>query len=438
MRLAAVMNVGALVAVASLVGIGHAYADGVSPGNPSPLSARNMAPVEVGLQPQQMAMAPDGTRLYVTNRVSNSVTVVDTTVGTARTSIPVSFSPRAIVMSPDGRHVYVAHDFTDSITVIATASDTVTRSIPLSAPVWALALSPDGLTLYATQGSTRRLLTIEAQTGLVKAEMPTGTAPVALTVSADGETLYVIDRPCGTDGCDPSTVSVIDTRTNTEIRELKIGEAGETATLSPDGTRLYVADLNDVWAFSTTNYELLGKVRTFVTTSLAISTDGQVLYATRYDKPSVVSIDTARFTIFDRQTVPTRPNDSALSPNGRTLYVLSQISGPVADPDPGVVTALDPPALVNIQATCAKVGSKKTTAVRCTGITIGVPAGTKLATTFRNPPSMEWRSVSEAMTPAVSAAGRFTWTMATGKMKRITLYFSYQGTRSALSAVKLT
>lgn len=438
MRLTAVTTAGALVAVASFVGIGAAYADVASPGNPSPLSARTMTPVEVGLQPQKMAMAPDGTRLYVTNRVSSSVTVVDTISGASRASIPVSFSPRAIVMAPDGRHVYVAHDFTDSITVIATASDTVTRSIPLSAPAWALATSPDGSTLYVTQGSARTLLMIEAQTGLVKDQMPIGTAPVSLTVSTDGKTVYVIDSPCRLDGCDPSTIAVIDVHTNTVTRELTIGKAGETATLSPDGTRLYVADLNEVWVFSTTNYELLGKVRTFVTTSLTISADGQALYATRYDKPSLIAIDTARFTIFDRRPLPIRPNDSALSPHGRTLYVLSQISGPVADPDPGVVTALGPPALVNIQATCARVGSKKSTAVRCTGMTIGVPTGTKLATTFRNPPSMEWRTVSEAMTPVVSADGRFTWTMATGKMKRITLYFSYQGTRSALSAVKLT
>ena len=427
----------ALAATVSVSDTTHASSEvGTTTATSLPAS-RAMTAVEVGLQPQHMALSLDGAKLYVTNRVSNSVTVVDTTSGIVRTSIPVSFSPRAIVMAPDGRHVYVAHDFTNSITVIATASDTVTRSIPLSAPAWALALSPDGSTLYVTQGSTRTLLMIEAQTGLVKAQMPTGTDPASLTVSGDGKTVYLLDRPCGMNGCDPSTVAVIDTRTNTVTRELRIGEAGETAILSPDGTRLYVADLNDVWAFSTTNYDVLGKVRTFVTSSLTISTDGQVLYATRYDKPSLISIDTARFTIFDRRPVPTRPNDSALSPDGKTLYVLSQISGPVADPGPGVVTALDPPALVNIQATCAKVGSKNTTAVRCAGATVGVPAGMRLATTFRNPPSMEWRTVSEAMTPVVSADGRFTWTMATGKAKRITLYFSYGGTKSPLSAVDL-
>lgn len=437
MRLKFSVAAAALAVTVSITGTTQASSE-VKSASASSLSApRAMTAVEVGLQPQRMALSPDGTRLYVTNRVSNSVSVVDTTSGRLRTSIPVSFSPRAIVMSPDGRYVYVAHDLTNSITVIATSSDTVTRTIPLSAPAWALATSPDGLTLYVTQGSTRTLLMVEAQTGLIQGQVPTGAAPVSLTVSADGKTVYVIDSPCGFDGCDPSTIAVIDVRAKTLTRELTIGEAGETATLSPDGTRLYVADLNDVWAFSTTNYELLGKVRTFVTTSLTISSDGQVLYATRYDKPSVVSIDTARFTIFDRKPVPTRPNDSALSPDGRTLYVLSQVSGPVADPDPGVVTALDSPPLVNIQASCTKIGTKRSPAVRCTGATVGVPAGMRLATTFRNPPSMEWRTVSEAATPVVAADGRFTWTMATGKTKRITLYFSYAGTKSPVSAVNL-
>jgi YVTN family beta-propeller protein len=347
-------------------------------------------------------------------------------------------SPRAIVASPDGRHVYVAQDFADFITVINTESASVTRTIPLGSPAWAMAVSPDGATLYASQGATRTLLTIDVQTGVVKARMPTGPDPVSVTMSRDGTTLYVIDSPCPGDPCDePATVLVIDTRSNTVTRELMIGATGRSAALSPDGTRLYAADLNDIWIFSTANYELLGKIRTHSTTSLAISSDGLVLYATRHHKPTLISMDTARFTIFDKRPLPTRPNDAALSPDGKTLYALSQISGPTANPDPGVVTAMNAPALVNIQATCARVGSKKAPAVRCMGITIGVPEGAKLGITYRNPPSMEWKTIPESMTPIVSADGRFTWTMATGKTRRITLYFSYEGTKSPLSAVKL-
>lgn len=397
-----------------------------------------MTTVEVGLQPQHMAMTQNGSRLYVTNRVSNSVSVVDTTTGTLRTSIPVSMSPRAIVASPDGKHLYVAQDFANFITVITTESDSVTRTIPVESPAWAMAMSPDGATLYATLGATRNLLTIDARTGVVAARMPIGSDPVSVTVSSDGTTLYVIDSPCPGDPCDePATVLVIDTRSNTVTRELAIGASGETAVLSPDGKRLYAADLNNIWVFSTANYELLGKIRTHSTTSLAISSDGLVLYATRYHQPTLISMDTARFTIFDRRPLPTRPNDSALSPDGTTLYALSQISGPTANPDPGIVTAMDAPELVNIQATCARVGSKKAPAVSCSGMTIGIPAGAKLGITYRNPPSMEWKTIPESMTPIVSADGRFTWTMATGKTRRITLYFSYEGTKSPLSAVKL-
>lgn len=59
--------------------------------------------IPVGTEPYGLALTPNGTRLYVTNARSNSVTVVDTATDTVMTTIQnVGFEPRGIAITNDG------------------------------------------------------------------------------------------------------------------------------------------------------------------------------------------------------------------------------------------------------------------------------------------------------------------------------------------------
>lgn len=66
-------------------------------------------------------MSPDGSRVYVANGGSGSVSVIDAakkrTVGDP---VPVGSSPAGMAMSLDGRHVYVADGGSGSVSVIDT------------------------------------------------------------------------------------------------------------------------------------------------------------------------------------------------------------------------------------------------------------------------------------------------------------------------------
>jgi YVTN family beta-propeller protein len=84
-------------------------------------------------KPVGVAITPDGTRVYVANLGSNSVSVIarpgNTLVGLP---IPVGSGPNAIAVTPDGLHVYVANRLSANVSVIRTATNTV---LPATIPV---------------------------------------------------------------------------------------------------------------------------------------------------------------------------------------------------------------------------------------------------------------------------------------------------------------
>lgn len=52
--------------------------------------------IPVALSPDQVTIIPDGTRAYVTNQGSNTVSVIDIATNTVITNVPVGFAPTGI------------------------------------------------------------------------------------------------------------------------------------------------------------------------------------------------------------------------------------------------------------------------------------------------------------------------------------------------------
>ena len=67
-----------------------------------PRSNTVVATVNVGSFPVEVALSPNGKRLYVANFFDNSVSVVDTATNTVVTTIDVGSGPQGIAITPDG------------------------------------------------------------------------------------------------------------------------------------------------------------------------------------------------------------------------------------------------------------------------------------------------------------------------------------------------
>jgi YVTN family beta-propeller protein len=142
------------------------------------------------LSPGELAVSPDGRRLYVVCEKSDELRVVDTVTGRVLKAVPVGHVPRGLSVSANGRQIYVANSWNDTVSVI----------------------------------NAQKLETV--------ATLKTGFEPISAVADKKGETLYVANRLS-------NDISVIDLQAGKEIKRLEAGRGASYLALSADGTRLY-------------------------------------------------------------------------------------------------------------------------------------------------------------------------------------------------------
>lgn len=132
---------------------------------------------------------------------NGTISVLDVASRKVIANIEVGLHPSALLLSPDGTRLYVTNANSDSVSVISTSTDQVEQTIdvrlfagaPLGSAPNALAISPDGRTLYVANGANNAVAVVEMADWKtsVKGFIPTGWFPAALGLSADGQRLFV-------------------------------------------------------------------------------------------------------------------------------------------------------------------------------------------------------------------------------------------------------
>ena len=96
-------------------------------------------------------MLPDGSRLYVTNAASDSVSVIDAATNSVAATIAVPDRPTCCAASNSGQYVYVSCLAAESVAVIEVAGDSVIRTIPIDGKPGQLAILPNDSFFWLTQ-----------------------------------------------------------------------------------------------------------------------------------------------------------------------------------------------------------------------------------------------------------------------------------------------
>ena len=198
--------------------------------------------VDLGDDPEGVAITPDGKKVYVTNSYINTVSVIDTATNKVIAKVPVGGNPIGIAVSPDGKNVYVANEHTNNVSVIDTATDKVKYYLDVQTNPLGVAVTPDGRKVYVANLGSGTVSVIDTTTCSVLEHINVGPSPYGVAVNKNGE-IYVTHS-------DSNKISVIDTtKKNVSLEEIYIGNVTESVELSPlgvvaspDGKCVYVAN----------------------------------------------------------------------------------------------------------------------------------------------------------------------------------------------------
>jgi len=173
---------------------------------------------------------------------------------------------------------------------------------------------------------------IDTSTNTVVASIPDSLGPLQVGVTPDGTRAYVTNggfvfNSFGT------TVSVIDTATNNVIAIIPVGFVPTGIAFTPDGARAYVANRNSgpVWAIDTATNTVIATIPDVSASSgIAITSDGTKAYVSSQFDITISVIDTAtNAAVATIPLAPTRnPAFVALTPDDTRLYV-SNAANPI-------------------------------------------------------------------------------------------------------------
>ncbi|HTF72680.1 MAG TPA: beta-propeller fold lactonase family protein [Edaphobacter sp.] len=95
---------------------------------------RKLAEVPVQAEPNGVAILPDGSKAYVANTISGTVSMIKLNIkngliGRASVHIPVGTEPYGLALTPNGHKLYVTNARSNSVSVIDTSTDTVIKTI---------------------------------------------------------------------------------------------------------------------------------------------------------------------------------------------------------------------------------------------------------------------------------------------------------------------
>jgi len=244
--------------------------------------------------PHGVTLAPDGSRIYITNESLSTLDVVDAKTLAITKRVKLSGHPNNLSVTPDSRKVYVGiAQAPGAVDVIDTTSLANIKSVPVEGAVHNVYVTPDGK--YAVSGSVASsvISAIDTSTDTVAWSLKetSGIRPMVFTTNPDGSTREVIVQLSNYHG-----IVVVDFATHKEAKRFELPDI-PGRTRETDGIQGSPAH------------------------GLAITPDKKVLWSTSkyYDYVAAYSLPDFKFI----KTVDVGPHPEWLTipPDGKNLYV---------------------------------------------------------------------------------------------------------------------
>ncbi|MEU5692544.1 YncE family protein [Actinosynnema sp. NPDC020468] len=208
----------------TVVNVGGAKVDGTIP---------------VGGFANSVVLSPDGATAYVAVGAGGGsrgyVAVVSTADGQVKTRVQAGYQPRDIAITPDGAKLFVADERAKGVTVVDTKTNQVVGTIKTTRPALKVTTDPKGQRVFIA--GQQELVTADVATGKVTSTAVLAGRPGGLVVAPSGALAYV---SLYTGPTTPAALAVVNTQ-NGRVLQSK-GNKKAHGDLAIAGTKVVAVD----------------------------------------------------------------------------------------------------------------------------------------------------------------------------------------------------
>ena len=249
--------------------------------------------IQVGNEPNSAAINPNGTQVYITNRGSNSVSVIDPMTDTVIKTITVGIGPVGVAFNQDGSKAYIANSLGEALTIIDTVQLQVVEYIAVVGGPVGLVAVDDFLYISRLNGS--EILVLDLLSDTIVGEITVGTGAYGISVNPARTKLYVALS-------EVASVAVIDIVDRSISATISVGQQPTATEVSPDGSRVYVVNSlsSSLSVIDAETNEVIDTIAVGASPFVVgVSRDGKYIYTVNYWSDNVSVIDAETNTVIE-------------------------------------------------------------------------------------------------------------------------------------------
>jgi YVTN family beta-propeller protein len=205
----------------------------------------NISQASVGLIPVHAAIVASGTRVYVANRLDDTVSEVSPAAPTPVTtiSLPTGSNP-VFVNTTEIANLYVANAGNNTVSIVSVFNNVVVNTLTVGTNPVSLAETPNAQELYVANagnttvaGSVSSINPVDQTVNppIVASAGAPWVSPVWALARSDSQRVYILDKGSG-------FVSAINTTTNAVVGTASVGVGADYMAYDPNLNRIYVTN----------------------------------------------------------------------------------------------------------------------------------------------------------------------------------------------------
>ena len=302
----------------------------------------NNATIATGTQPDTAAVNHNTNRVYVTNTVSDTLSVIDGLTDTEIAEFAVGNGPGGVGVNTFTNRIYVANGFDNNVKLIDGTDNSIDATISVGTTPTSLAVNEAVNRIYVLNTGSNSVSVIDGYTNTEITGIPLASSPSEIAVNPHTGRVYVTRGTA-------SLVDVIDGETNAVIATISAGGGPTGLAVHPTLNRVFVANTGDVSVIDGyTNTEIdtdgnSGNGMTRISTGgnplgVAVAPGTDRVYVTNVGQDNVSVVDGSTLLEVDsdgnglitRVPVGDGPNTIGVNAVTGRLYVVNSSSGNVS------------------------------------------------------------------------------------------------------------